>query len=110
MPDPASLETFLLATGAALKAGDLPLLADLADRVEAALAEGTAAGGDPRQAARVLQAARENERLLLAAMKGVRAARARAAQLTDRGRFSTYDAGGRRDLLGMPPTGPARRL
>lgn len=108
MADCAALEMILDRSRAALAAGDLAALAGLAAETEAALA--AARQGDRALAARLAEKARRNERLLAAALAGVRAARRRAQELTDRGRFSTYDAGGRRAQPGLAAAAPARRL
>lgn len=108
MADCAALETILDRGRAALTAGDLAALAGLAAETEAALA---AAGRcDRALALRLAGKARRNERLIAAALAGVRAARRRAQELTDQGRFSTYDAGGRRGQPGLAAGTPARRL
>lgn len=108
MADCAALETILDRSREALRVGDLPALAGLAAETGAALA---AAGGcDRALAGRLAAKARRNERLLAAALAGVRAARRRAQELSDQGRFSTYDAGGRRGQPGLAAGLPARRL
>jgi hypothetical protein len=108
LPDPADLEACLDATRAALMAGDMDALAKLAELVETARAAGSA----PNEAAarRIKSKAEHNGRMLQAALKGVRAARQRAQELGTQGRFSTYDAGGRRDQHGLASAIPARRL
>ena len=108
MPDFAGIETILDETHAALRAGNLPLLEVLSARTDLAL---DANGGCDRSLAQRLQRkAQRNARMIAAAMKGVKAARQRAQDLTTQGRFSTYDAGGRRDQVGLSTTAPSRRL
>lgn len=106
--DPVDLEACLDATRVALMAGDMDSLAKLAALVDAASTAGSAP--DEAAARRIRRKAEHNGRMLQAALKGVRAARQRAMELGTQGRFSTYDAGGRRDQLGLGPAGPARRL
>ncbi len=108
MADFAGLETILDETLAALKAGDLPGLSDLSERAEAALAAQSPC--DAVLAGRLLSKAQRNERMITAAMKGVKAARQRVQDLTTTGRFSTYDAGGHRDQVGVAPSLPSRRV
>ncbi len=108
MTDRSDVETLLDATQVALRSGDLAALTDLAGRVETAM---SAMGRPDAVTLRRLQdKARRNERLLAAAAKGVAAARRRARDLTDEGRFSTYGADGRRDQVGLAACLPARRL
>lgn len=107
MVDFAVLETILDRTHAALMAGDIMALEGMAADAEAALA---AAGRcDKATAERLADKARQNEQLIGAAVKGVRAAQRRAQELTDRGRFSTYDSDGRRAQPGLAPQGAAER-
>lgn len=101
MPD---LEALLDETRAALLAGDILRLAALADRVAAAPPP-----ADLAQLDRTRRKAARNATLLSAAMKGLRAARRRAEEAGRQGRFSTYDAQGRRDEIGSPAA-PARRF
>ena len=107
-PETADLEACLDATRTALMAGDMVTLAKLAGLVEVAIAS----SGRPEGPAllRVKKKAEANGRILQAALKGVRAARQRAQELSNHGRFSTYDAGGRRDQIGVAAAIPARRL
>ena len=107
MADFAELETILDRTHAALMAGDIAALASMAADAEAALA---ALGRcDKATAARLADKARHNEQLIGAGVKGVRAAQRRAQELTDRGRFSTYDSDGRHGQPGLAPQGAAER-
>lgn len=108
MADLDALETILDRTRAALMAGDITALEGMAADAEAAL---TAAVGhcDRTTAERLAEKARHNEQLIGAAMKGIRAAQRRAQDLTDRGRFSTYDSGGQRGQPGLAPQGAAAR-
>lgn len=104
----SDLAQCLRETRAALMAGDLTRLADLAPRLEAALA--TYRPASAAAAGNLLSDARENGRLLQAALRGVRAAKTRASELTDKGRFSTYDSRGQRNQPGLGTQMAARRL
>ncbi|MFZ1470040.1 MAG: hypothetical protein WAT09_13850 [Paracoccaceae bacterium] len=95
-------------TLAALKRGDLPGLAALTARSDAALEAGGAC--DLALAQRLQAKAQKAARMIAAASKGVKAARQRVQDLTTEGRFSTYDSGGRRDQVGVSPAMAARRL
>lgn len=99
------LEAILDDSRAALLAGDMARLADLADAL--AVAEPPS---DPAALHRLRQKAERNAQLLAAALKGIRAARRRLQDLTGQGRSSTYDAQGRRGEIGAAPLPPARRL
>jgi hypothetical protein len=98
----------LASTRDAILAGRLELLGPLAERLEAALT------ADVRPPSAVLHriraAAEENGRLLEAALKGVRAAKRRALDLTETGRFSTYAQGGQRHQPGLPTTRQSIRV
>ena len=101
MADFSRIEKALDLTREALCKGDMPALDGLAAEVEAAIAE---PGACSRAVARRLaDKAALNERLIAAAMQGIRAAKRRAQDLTDQGRFSTYDATGRRGQPGLAP-------
>jgi hypothetical protein len=102
MPD---LETLLDETRDALLAGDLLRLAALTAQLDQA-----APAADPAPLARSRRKAARNAALLEAALKGIRAARRRATELAQPGRFSTYDATGRRGALGTDPCPPALRF
>lgn len=108
MADFERLQRLLDCGHTALMAGDLPALDSLAAEIEAALeAAGPCDLGQARQLATL---AKRNERLLEAALGGVRAARRRARDLTDQGRFSTYDIGGQRGQPGLSGHATARRI
>jgi hypothetical protein len=92
----------------ALLAGDLAALATLGPAVEAQ-AENPGAL-DPASAATLRRKAERNARLLQATLRGVRAARARLADLTLGPTLTTYDALGRKSLLPAVPQTPARRF
>ena len=83
------LEQLLDNVAAAILAGDMARLAELSELADAA-SEGFALQ-DQAQARRIRKKAECNARLLAAAVKGVRAARRRAVELTEAGRFSTRD-------------------
>jgi hypothetical protein len=105
MPDDR-LEGLLADLGRAARAGDLAVLAAMPDRIEAALSRGLPQ--DTAGVGRIRDLALRNAALLDAALRGVRAARRRAADVQSAGRLSTYDARGRRDILG-PAAAPPRR-
>jgi len=107
MADFAALETILDRARAALVAGDIVALDGMAADAEAALA--TAGHCDRAAAERIAAKAQQNEHLIAEAMKGIRAAQRRVRDLTDHGRFSTYDSGGRRGQPGLSPQGVAAR-
>ena len=106
MTDFTMLETILDDSFIALKSGNLPQLLDLSERTEAALDFDH--GSDSGLAERVREKARRNEVLIAAAIKGVKAARQRARDLSAAGQFSTYDAAGQRNQVGHS-SGPAAR-
>ena len=105
MADFAALETILIAR-VALVAGDIAALDGMTADAKQRLPRGPL-----RQAAveRIAAKAQQNEHLIAEAMKGIRAAQRRARDLTDHGRFSTYDSGGRRGQPGLVPHGAADR-
>lgn len=107
MADFSGLEAFLDRTHAALIAGNLPDLSDLAGGVEALLA--TAGTCDRALANRLALKAQQNERLLASAVSGVKSARRRVQDFTDAGRFSTYGPGGQRNQHGLSQPAAARR-
>jgi len=108
MPHDSPLESLLERTGQALLAGDLEELEVLAVETEAALAEGLPA--DPDQLLRLKDMSGRTSTLLKAAMRGVKAAQRRAAEVAGHGRFATYDARGQKDVLGRAAEGEARRF
>ena len=108
MADLAILETFLDTSTQALKAGSLADLTALSDQAEAAL---NAAGKpDAAVARRLRDKAMRNQALILAALKGVKAARQRARDLASAGQFSTYDAAGQRNQVGEASLPLGRRV
>jgi hypothetical protein len=108
MADYTYLETLLDDTLTAIKSGDLTWLADLSLRAETAFATQGNCGRD--LAKRLQSKAKRNERLLAAAIKGVKAARQRVSDFSSAGRFSTYDAGGQRDQVGVPTGARTQRF
>ena len=108
MAEAMDLETLLDLTRESLIAGDMGALADLVAGTDQALEN--LGKVDGALVKRLAVKAGQNERLIAAAVKGVRAALRRSRDLTDEGRFSIYDAGGRRDQPGLPPQESARRL
>lgn len=106
--DPQPVLALLENTRTALLSGDFQELSNLTLALEAALSEIGSMQGESLQAIR--ESAAENDRLLSAAAKGVRAAQRRAKDLTDQGRFSTYDIGGQRNQPGLAASSKARRV
>ena len=104
----SQLESLLERTGQALLVGDLEGLEVLAAETQAALAEGLPS--DPDQLLRLKEASRRTSTLLKAAIRGVKAAQRRAAEVAGHGRFATYDARGQKDVLGRNPDGAPRRF
>lgn len=94
----ARLEDLLDQTRDALLAGNLTGLADLAGRVET-LAQALS-GLDRQTANRLQRKAERNASLLQAALRGIRAARQRVAEIGAAASLTTYDAKGRREVLG----------
>ena len=109
MTDTAGLEGILDETRKALMAGDLAALAGLALAAEQTLTR-LKPDCTPEAAERLAQKARPNERLITAALRGMKAATRRVRELTDDGRFSTYDANGRRNQPGLASPAAARRI
>lgn len=101
------IEALLQDTREALFAGDLTRLGELAAETEQALADGLPA--DASLAGRLRALAERNSPLLAAAIRGVKAAQRRAAEVAGHGNFVTYDSRGNRDVLGYAPPAPARR-
>ncbi len=102
------LEAILAHSRKALLAGDLAELAGLSGQLETAVL--TEKPKSLAEAQRIKQMAEENGLLFAAAMKGVRAARQRLRDLSDHGRFSTYESSGKRRQTGSDNQAPARRL
>lgn len=101
------LEDLLDQTHAALITGDLATLTALAPKVEAA------ADDFPRDRAaadRLRRKAERNAALLQAAGRGIRAAHARLAEITQGPVLTTYDARGRRATVAPIDPGAARRV
>lgn len=107
-PDRSGLEMILVQSRKALLAGDLAGLAGLSGQLETVPL--TEMPKTLAEARRIKQMAEENELLFAAAMKGVRAARQRLRDLSEHGRFSTYESNGRRQQTGVSNQAPARRL
>lgn len=103
-----SLELLLEQTGAALLAGDLAELETLGRQTETALEDGIAP--DLAAAERLRSLADRNGTLLTAALRGIKAAQRRAAEIAGHGRFATYNAQGHKDVLGSTPDIQARRV
>jgi hypothetical protein len=87
-------------TRGALLSGNIKKLVTLTERTERALEQGKRLAEQDLIMLRA--AAEENRRLLDAALKGIRAAKRRASDLTEVGRFSTYEEGGKRNQPGLP--------
>jgi hypothetical protein len=101
----AALETLLDQTAEALLRGDLAALADLTEAIGAAPPP-----QDQISAARLRAKAERNARLLQAAARGVKAARARLADIALGPVLTTYDARGRRESVAPLGSAPARRV
>lgn len=108
MPDFPLLETVLDESAVALKSGNLRRLNDLADQADVAIV-GT---GRPNEISveRLRDKAQRNATLIAAAIKGVKAARQRAKDLSATGQFSTYDATGQRNQVGLALLPASRRV
>lgn len=91
------LETLLDAVAAALTAGDFAALSVLAPQVEAIDISGE--GAVPVDS--ILAKARRNARLIEAAGRGVRAARLRLSEITQRRELTTYNARGQKAQIGV---------
>ncbi len=108
MAPETELEAALDLTYDALLAGDLPALGALGvtlDRMVDALPRLGRAAAD-----RLRRKADRNERLLQAAARGVRAARGRLVEIAALPTLSTYDAHGRKVLVGDVAALPPRRF
>ena len=108
MPDFAVLEAVLDEAAFALKSGNLHRLSDLSDQAEVAIGGIGRPNGRPVE--RVRDKARRNAALIEAAIKGVKAARQRAKDLSATGQFTTYDATGHRNQVGLVPLPTTRRV
>ncbi|MDQ2065308.1 hypothetical protein Q9295_02885 [Xinfangfangia sp. CPCC 101601] len=108
MVDYAALEMILDKSIQSLASANLAQLHGLAEQTEAAL---SATGPfDKERADRLVTKAALSNALIGAALKGVSSARQRANELTDQGRFSTYQSGGQRVQPGLSLSLAARRL
>jgi hypothetical protein len=94
------LEDLLDQTHAALLAGDLAALSGLDERLSAAA--GALPTPSMATARRLQRKAERNARLLQAAGRGLRAARARMAEIATGPGLATYDARGRKAALAGP--------
>jgi flagellar biosynthesis/type III secretory pathway chaperone len=103
----ADLDTLLGRERAALQTGDMAFLSLLAEdklRLAQRLAGLPPGAADAAALARLRDAARHNDRLLRAALAGLRAARARLDAARRGGpALDTYDQGGQRQSLGAAP-------
>ncbi len=107
-PDQRGLLAVLADSRAALLAGNLAELARQSGSLERGVE--TAMPGTLDDARLIKQMAEENSLLLAAALKGVRAARQRLRDLSEQGRFSTYQSNGQRCQPGITSQTPSRRL
>ncbi len=101
-----SLESLLDRAADALIAGNLPELARLAPQIES----GDVRAADRAAAERLRAKAERNARLLDAAMRGLKAARHRVAEITRGPTLSTYDARGQKAVIAPMSGMPARRV
>lgn len=107
-PESDDLTACLAEIRTALLAGRIDQLTDLSARIERALEQRPRLRESSLSSLR--SAAEGNRHLLDAALKGVRAAKRRAHDLTEEGRFSTYEQGGKRSQPGLLNSGPSIRL
>ncbi|HBG98193.1 MAG: hypothetical protein JKP98_01625 [Rhodobacteraceae bacterium] len=99
----AELDALLDRERRALRAGDVAALAALADdkaRLAEALADLPPDRMDSAALGRLRAAARHNDRMLAAALSGLRTARAKLDAARRGGVMETYDQGGRRQTIG----------
>lgn len=101
----APLEALLDQAAEALLAGDLVALSALSSQIESASPPQDLGSLDRLQAK-----ARRNARLLEAAMRGVKAARHRVAEITRGPTLTTYDAKGQKAQIVASGLMPARRV
>lgn len=106
--DPGELLQCLMEAREALLSGDFASLTNLTERTENALELG-AHVSEPTLL-RLRTVAEENRDLLESALRGIRAAKRRASDLTEAGRFSTYEQGGKRNQHGLPSIHRSIRL
>jgi hypothetical protein len=99
------LETLLDSAAEALLSGNFAELARITPQVEAASLD----LADRRVARRLEAKARRNARLLEAAMRGVKAARLRMAEVHAGPTLTTYDMRGQKSLIPALATEPIRR-
>lgn len=102
------LEAILDLVGDALIRGDIVGMAGLADELDSLSA--AISSLDRPTAERLRRRAQRNERLLSAALSGVRAARNRVAEIKSAPQLTTYTSGGRREVLPLPSALAARRV
>lgn len=103
---PSEIESILERTRVALRTGDLAALPALTSETEAALAH---LPQDKATLAALSASAARNAACLSAAMSGLRAARARLAEIGNLARSMGYDGNGRRRELPVS-SGVVRRL
>jgi YD repeat-containing protein len=105
---PADPLGLLIRLRAALCTGELAAVAALLPELERAA---SALPADAAALAAIGREARRNVPLFAAAARGLRAARARLAEIAAaRGTMQTYDGQGRRQTVTLPACGLARRL
>ncbi|MCX7286985.1 MAG: hypothetical protein NTW20_05345 [Rhodobacterales bacterium] len=100
------LEDLLDQTRDALLSGDIDALAKLGPLMESQA--GAIPRGDTETADRLRRKAERNARLLLAAGRGLRAARDRLADITTGPTLTTYDERGRKASHSLAPTSLGR--
>ena len=103
----ATLDSLLDLAADALLRGDLAALAGLTQAIEA---QADTPPQDRAMAERLRVKADRNARLLQAAGRGVRAARARLADIAAGPVLTTYDSHGRRESVARLALGPTRRV
>jgi hypothetical protein len=102
-----TLDSLLDQTADALRRGDLHALTELSQAIQA---QADTQPRDRATAERLRAKADRNVRLLQAAGRGVRAARARLGDIATGPVLTTYDARGRRESVAPLDTVPARRV
>lgn len=104
----AALEDLLDHVQEALIAGELSRLVGLDQQIQTLTAQLPRL--DRPSAERLRRKADRNARLLLAAQRGIKAARQRLADIGSAAELSTYDARGRREVISAPSAFLPRRV
>jgi hypothetical protein len=107
-PDQSEIGSVLADARIALLAGNLIELTALPERLERAFAASKPVSLKDAQGIRALAA--QNDVLLVAALKGVRAAKQRLQDLSQSARFSIYESNGQRQQPGVGSERTSRRF